>query len=137
MAHMKTRPARSERREYHAHYSLDDNGSWFVKVANLPGAHSHGRTIVAARKNIREAVALVLDLDDYNGFDVTETFDIPNRDQLDTVLALRTSARTIVNDADQATREYITRSDLSVRDLSELVGLSFQRIQQIRQSASA
>jgi predicted RNase H-like HicB family nuclease len=100
--------ARSQRDspEYRAHYILDDNGSWFVKVADLPGAHSHGRTIVAARKNLREAVALVLDNDDETSSDLAETFDIPNREQLDTVLALRNSAQCIANDADQATRDY-------------------------------
>jgi predicted RNase H-like HicB family nuclease len=134
---MNKRPAHSGRAEYRAHYIVDDNGSWFVKVTGLPGAHSHGRTIVAARKNIREAVALVLDIDDETAFDLAETFDVPNRKQLDTVLALRNRAQSIANDADRATRDYIKRSNLSVRDLSELVGLSFQRIHQIRQSEPA
>ena len=71
---------------YGAHYIVDDNGAWFVKVADIPGPHSHGRTIAAARKNIREAIALVLDLNDDASFDLTETFDIPNREQLDTVI---------------------------------------------------
>jgi predicted RNase H-like HicB family nuclease len=134
---MNTRSTKTRWASYNAHYIVDDNGAWFVKVADIPGAHSHGRTIAAARKNIREAIALVLDLDDDTCFDLTETFDIPNREQLDTVLALRNRAQTIASDADQATRDYIARSNLSVRDLSELVGLSFQRVHQIRQSEPA
>jgi predicted RNase H-like HicB family nuclease len=134
---MNTRSTKTRWASYNAHYIVDDNGAWFVKVPDIPGAHSHGRTIAAARKNIREAIALVLDLDDDTCFDLTETFDIPNREQLDTVLALRNRAQTIASDADQATRDYIARSNLSVRDLSELVGLSFQRVHQIRQSEPA
>ena len=134
---MNTRATKTQRVSYNAHYIVDDNGAWFVNVADIPGAHSHGRTIAAARKNIREAIALVLDLDNDDSFDLTETFDIPNREQLDTVLALRNRAQTVASDADQATRDYISRSTLSVRDLSELVGLSFQRVHQIRQSELA
>jgi predicted RNase H-like HicB family nuclease len=134
---MTKRTTQIKRPGYHAHYSVDDNGLWFVKVTDLQGAHSHGRTIVAARKNVREAIAVVLDIDDENGFDLTESFHIPNREELDTVLALRSRAQTIATDADLATRDYVTRSNLSVRDLSELVGLSFQRIHQIRQSEPA
>ena len=79
----------------------------------------------------------MLDLDDEASFDLSETFDIPNREQLDTVLALRNRAQAVASDADQATRDYIARSSLSVRDLSELVRLSFQRVHQIRQSEPA
>jgi predicted RNase H-like HicB family nuclease len=134
---MNTRAKKAQRVSYNAHYIVDDNGAWFVKVADIPGGHSHGRTIAAARKNVREAIALVLDLDDDASFDLTESFDIPNREQLDTVLALRRRAQTVAFDADQATRDYIARSSLSVRDLSELVGLSFQRVHQIRRSEPA
>jgi predicted RNase H-like HicB family nuclease len=134
---MTMRATKAQRASYNAHYIVDDNGAWFVKVADIPGAHSHGRTIASARKNIREAIALVLDLDDEASFDLSETFDIPNREQLDAVLALRSRAQTVASDADQATRAYIARSTLSVRDLSELVGLSFQRVHQIRQSEPA
>ena len=33
---------------------------WAVQVLELPGAHSQGRTIEAARANIREAIPLIL-----------------------------------------------------------------------------
>ena len=38
------------------------SGKWYAAfVPELPGAHSQGRTLGEARKNIREAIALILE----------------------------------------------------------------------------
>jgi predicted RNase H-like HicB family nuclease len=117
---------------YAVHYSHDDNGLWLVRALDLPGAHSHGRSIIAARRNIKEAIALVLDIDDESVLNLTESFVFPDDTKLDQVLALRGEAQKLTVDADNALRAYVSRSVLSVRDLAELLGLSFQRIQQLR-----
>lgn len=37
------------------------SGKWYAAfVPDLPGAHSQGRTLAEARKNIKEAIALIL-----------------------------------------------------------------------------
>ena len=117
---------------YVVHYSHDDNGLWLVQAVDLPGAHSHGRSITSARRNITEAIALVLDVEDESTFRLAESFAFPEDNKLDEVLALRGQAQRLSADADNALRSYVTRSVLSVRDLAELLGLSFQRIHQLR-----
>jgi predicted RNase H-like HicB family nuclease len=52
------------RRRFRVVFAGDDNDHWFVDAIDVPGAHSHGRTLDAARRNIREAIALVLEIDD-------------------------------------------------------------------------
>jgi predicted RNase H-like HicB family nuclease len=59
---------------FHVHYSRDSDGSWFAKARDLQGAHSSGARISAARANIREAIALVLDIKNPT-FELSESFD--------------------------------------------------------------
>ena len=56
----------------------DDNGWWLVRCPALQGTHSHGRTLSSARANIREAIALVLDLDDVTSVELVEDIRSPN-----------------------------------------------------------
>jgi predicted RNase H-like HicB family nuclease len=128
----KTPIAQGAFKTYAVHYSHDDNGLWLAQAADLPGAHSHGRSITTARRNITEAIALLLDVDDESTFRLAESFAFPEDNKLDEVLALRGQAQRLSADADNALRSYVTRSVLSVRDLAELLGLSFQRIHQLR-----
>lgn len=38
------------------------SGGWYAAyVPDLPGAHSQGRTLAAARRNIKEAIRLILE----------------------------------------------------------------------------
>lgn len=115
---------------FHVHYGLDSDGSWFVKARDVQGAHSSGRRISTARANIREAIALVLDTDD--PFELSESFDLPDSDALKSAQHLRTQAKLVTDSADRAIKEYVQQSQLSVRDLGDLFGLSFQRIQQLK-----
>ncbi len=119
-----------DKRTFHVHYRLDDDGSWFVKAADLKGAHTSGRSIATARSNICEAIALVVD--DDNPFELTESFELPDIDALTATQQLRAEAQQLTETADQALRNYVAKSELSVRDLGALFGLSFQRIQQLR-----
>ncbi len=55
---------------YRVVFEPDDNNSWFVRCPTA-GAHSQGRTLTEARANIREAIAVVLDVDPAT-FDLVE-----------------------------------------------------------------
>lgn len=112
-------------------YRLDSDGSWFVKATDVQGAHSSGRRIATARTNIREAIALVLDIED-DSFDLTETFDLPDIEALSAAQKMRQDAAQLTEAADTALKNYVKTSQLSVRDLGELLGLSFQRVHQLR-----
>ena len=118
---------------YNVRYLLDDDGSWFVRAIDVQGAHSSGRRISSARTNIREAIAVALDVDEHS-FELTETFDLPNLEALTAAQKLRADAKQLSDDADRALKIYVATSPLSVRDLGELLGLSFQRIQQLKSS---
>lgn len=66
----------TERTVHHVVFERDDNDRWFVHCPDLPGAHSHGRTLASARSNIREAIALVLDVAEGSSFDLVEDIQL-------------------------------------------------------------
>lgn len=43
-------------------YEHTDDGWWVVSVAEIPGAHSQGRTLEEAREMIKDAVKLLLEV---------------------------------------------------------------------------
>lgn len=128
-----------EKDVYKVVYRRDDNGSWFVKAPEVQGAHSHGRTLAAARRNIREAIGLVLDIEDEQGFRLEEDFRLQDprlQAAIKKARALRDRAAEIDTEVQAATEEALMvaldpRVGLSLRDLGELMGLSFQRVQQL------
>jgi predicted RNase H-like HicB family nuclease len=127
------------RAAYEVTYERDSNDRWFVHCPNVPGAHSHGRTLASARFNIREAIALVLDIRDEAGFDLVETIHLPDaelRAALDTARNLRQRAIDVDEKASKATLEAVAASvssedSLGVRDIADLLGISHQRVQQL------
>jgi predicted RNase H-like HicB family nuclease len=117
--------------KYTAVYVLDDNQTWFVRVPELQGAHSYGRTIAAARRNIRQAVAVVLDTEEHE-FNIVDDIRVPDQPALEEVLQARAAAAHVTTEADSSLRRYVRLSPLSERDLAELLGMSHQRIHQLR-----
>ena len=61
---------------YRVVFEADDNNTWFVRCPTT-GAHSQGRTLTEARDNIREAIAVVLDIDP-SAFDLVEEVHQPD-----------------------------------------------------------
>lgn len=49
---------------YRAIYELDTKKWWFVHIDEIPGCHTHGGNLAAARRNIFEAAAALLDVDE-------------------------------------------------------------------------
>jgi len=35
----------------------DESGAWIARIPAVPGCHSHGRSLIEARRRVREAVA--------------------------------------------------------------------------------
>jgi predicted RNase H-like HicB family nuclease len=127
------------RASYQVVFERDDNNRWFVCCPDLPGAHSHGRTLAAARANIREAIGVVLDLDDDAVLDLQEVVRLPDpqlQKLVDRARELRDSATEAEDKARRATIDAVVAStgssaSLSLRDLADLLGLSHQRVQQL------
>jgi predicted RNase H-like HicB family nuclease len=113
----------------------DESGSWIASVPAVPGCHTHGRSLVEARRRIREALSLWVD--DADRAELVDDVQLPRA----ALAALRRSRRTrtklarVRSEAAATTAEAVTRLvdelDLGLRDAAYLLGLSFQRVQQV------
>lgn len=122
----------------------DENGWWTVSADDVRGAHSHGQTLARARANIREAIALMEDLPE--GAEATieleEKIVLPEgvRGPIEHVQQLRAEAERINLMLRGATNDALDMldkclPDLGLRDQADLLGVSFQRIAQLRPGA--
>lgn len=124
--------------KYTVTYQRDESGAWIAQIRGVPEAHSYGRTIEQARERVREALSL------WRANSETA--------QLVDDIRLPTKASGLVNAAAKA-RKRAEREQLraqratqvaaraltgtwhySLRDAGELLGVSRQRVQQIRSS---
>lgn len=126
-------------RVFRVDFERDDNGLWFVNCPDLQGAHSHGRSLASSRKNIRQAIAIVLNIDDPAEFDLSEFVHLSNdglQQAISEATERRRAARASALASTDATRAAIqkaleSQSSLSNRDLADLLDLSHQRVQQL------
>src|SRR5947209_19455644 len=49
------------RKTYKAVFERDESGAWIVRIPELRGCHTYGRTLDQARRRIREALSLWVD----------------------------------------------------------------------------
>lgn len=116
-------------------YERGDRGWWLASVPALPGCHTQGRTIDQARRRIREALSLWVD--DADTATIVDDIRLPAnvaRTLVDYQEARRRVEQERVKAQEltaAATRALTGDLHLSVRDASELLGLSHQRVQQI------
>jgi predicted RNase H-like HicB family nuclease len=112
-----------------------DGSMWFVRIAEIEGCHSQGRTIAQARERIREALAL---------FDARAT-SARIVDDVRLPKEVRTRLRRLA--AEKARMDALSRSvrahqahlahaltkdvGVSLYDAGALLGISKQRVQQI------
>ena len=124
---------------YTVRYERDEESGWWVaQLKEAPAAITQGRTITEARRRIREALALVLD-NDKAATKATLVDDV--RLPADARKALgraRAARQRLQNESKKAqattavaVRKLIETLGLSVRDVGELVGISYQRVQQL------
>lgn len=125
---------------YSVRYEKDETGWWVASVDSIPGCHTQGRTIVQARKRIREALSLFVDdaekaiLKDEvvlppNVSDLVETA-IENRKRLEA--AQIESNRSAKIAAKALTQDHA----FGVRDAGEVLGISHQRVHQLAAEAA-
>jgi predicted RNase H-like HicB family nuclease len=121
-------------KRYRVVLERDESGAWLATVPRIRGCHTHGRSIVEAKRRIREALALWTDDREFElDFDV----HLP-RDVLVAVKESRAARRRAEAERGRAARttehaaiELVERAGLGVRDAADLLGLSHQRVQQI------
>jgi len=113
-----------------------DGKSWFLKVRELPGVFSQVRRLDRAEEWIRDAIALMLEVPE-DSFDVELVPALaPEAEEfVATARFLRNRAAHFVNGSNTylaSTVGYLTRDqNLTMRDVGELLGLSFQRVSQL------
>lgn len=114
-----------------------ESGAWIATVPAVPGCHTHGRSLVEAKRRVREALALWVD--DADSAELVDDVRLPKG----ALAAVQRSvgARERVAEAreaasvatTQAVERLVDKLDLGVRDAAYLLGVSFQRVQQIAQ----
>lgn len=112
----------------------NSSGAWLARVPGVPGCHTYGRTLHAARRRIREALGLWVD--DADRADLE--FDVRLSAAARKVVAPFRSARQRVEEARREAQEALggaartlVRSGFSLRDTGEVLGLSHQRVAQV------
>jgi predicted RNase H-like HicB family nuclease len=124
MAEMKTYTAVIERDEA--------EGVWNAHLAEADGVFTFGRSLDAARTYIQEAAALWFDVDEVP---LRYRIEIgPDGDLVDSAREARVRATEATDHANQATRQaatILTKNGYSRRDVAYLLGISYQRVQQI------
>ena len=116
----------------------DESGAWIGRVPEVPGCHTCGQTLAQLRRRIREALSLYVD--DAVRAEVIEELRLPRevRDALRRNEAARrrleTSRRAAGAATGEAVRTLVEDLNLGLRDAGELLGLSYQRVQQLVQN---
>ncbi|MGH3082165.1 MAG: type II toxin-antitoxin system HicB family antitoxin [Gaiellaceae bacterium] len=113
----------------------DETGAWIAHVRAVRGCHTYGRTLDQVRRRIREALSLWVE--DAETAELVEEIRLPGdvRQAIRRSTAARTHAEQGREDAQRATsaaaRLLVERLGMGLRDAGELLGLSYQRVQQL------
>ncbi len=125
-------------KRYTVRYERDETGWWVAQVKEAPAAISQGRTIAEARRRIREALGLAID-DDAAAQKATLVDDVRlPADARHAVDHARAARRNLAMETERAqpsttiaVQQLAKKLGLSVRDAGELLGISYQRVQQL------
>lgn len=125
--------ARSKTKRLTVRLDRDAEGWWVAKVLGVQGVHTQGRSLAQVRERLRE----VMELNDLPA-DADLTFEIHTGTKLDAKLErareMRREAERLskeVAETTQALAIELDKAGISRRDVGELVGVSFQRVQQL------
>ncbi len=126
-------------KSYRVVYELDESGAWIATVPAVKGCHTYGRSINEARERTREALGLFVRgaaaarlVDDVRLPASLRRLLEAQREARKRAEREQVRARAALS---RAVRSLVETQGLSVRDASELLGLSHQRVQQIREEA--
>jgi len=116
----------------------DESGARIGRDPEVPCSHTSGQTHAQLRRRIREALSLYVD--DADRTELVEELRLPRevRDALRRNEAARrrleASRRAAGAATGEAVRTLVEDLNLGLRDAGELLGLSYQRVQQLVQN---
>ena len=119
---------------YRAVYEREPDRRWTVRIPDVPGCHSYGRTIAQARERIREALGLFVDNAD--DVEIEDDVRLPKSVHRQVQVAKRLREK-VANDqremiaAQRKAVIAVRELKLGHRDAGQLLGVSFQRIHQL------
>jgi predicted RNase H-like HicB family nuclease len=129
--------------QFTVRYERDPSGWWIVTIPEIQGCRTQGRSIAEGRRRIREAMALFIDEAAAEQATLVDDVRLP-RDvmrQIRLVATQRALAERVREDVKDVTRAAVKqltrRAGLSVRDAAEMLGISYQRVQQLAGGGSA
>ncbi|HYZ56192.1 MAG TPA: hypothetical protein VE733_22195 [Streptosporangiaceae bacterium] len=123
-------------RVYRVEVERGQSGRWWVlSVPEVPGAHSQARRLEQAGDVARDLIALMTD-EAPDSFELDVHLKIPEdiRRELDQSAALREEATRAQAEAARLSRDAARRlhdQGLPLRDVGEVLGVSFQRAKQL------
>lgn len=126
-------------KKFSVDYVLGDDGWWTATVREVRGAHTQGRSIAQARRRIREALGLFVEGAD--GAELVDHFRVNAVTR--SVVKQTTHARRVLerhqkkfSRLSMSAAQRLTNR-MSVRDASEILGVSPQRVQQLTSAAKS
>lgn len=125
------------RKRYTVRYERDER-DWWVATVDGAAAQTQGRTIEQAQERIRDALALLLDVEP-DDIQLEHDVRLPSaaRKMLGAAKKASTRAAAEAERAEYATRDAartLVKFGMSLRDAGTLLGVSRQRVHQILQS---
>jgi predicted RNase H-like HicB family nuclease len=121
-------------KKYTVDYVLADDGWWTASVRDVRGANTQGRSIAQARRRMRAALGLFV----AKGPELTDHIhiDADTRSLLRKAAAARRLLERHQKNVSQLSRNAAKKltARMSVRDASEVLGVSPQRVQQLTSS---
>jgi predicted RNase H-like HicB family nuclease len=114
---------------------------WAITIDGVKGAHSQAKRLDQVESNAREVIALMTD-EDPETFEVEVVHELPDewREVLEHYLALSNEVGDMHRRLAEAQDFTVTRlidSGLTVRDVGTIMGLSFQRVAQVKAKESS
>jgi len=126
---------------YTVRYERDETGWWVAQVKEVRGCHTQGKSIAQARTRIREALGLfVADAQRAKLIDEVAVPPVAKtlvKQVLTGRAKIKLEEEKVQGSMKKAAQVLTSEVGISRRDAGELLGISYQRVQQILPAAAA